>query len=255
MKDVLCLVVTLAVLATAPAGFAQEVVIVRPQEIDDVLVNPGIGFMTFQRFNGDELNPGSGWTEGLPIQYQEFDGDLTNPNHPPTSLAYFRVNWRFVEPEKGQYNWEMIDKALRTASERGQTLILRISCYEGTPEKDVPDWYRKMVGESVDLPTEKWQVDPEDPRYVQYFGGMIRALGERYDGHPDLECVDMSLVGYWGGRRRFSSADRENSQSPSQCLLRYFSEDPFDFSASQWRCARSGSSGERASYCGQLAGW
>ena len=32
---------------------AQSVVTVRPQEIDDVLINPGIGFMTFQRFNGD----------------------------------------------------------------------------------------------------------------------------------------------------------------------------------------------------------
>ena len=41
---------------------AQKTVYVRPVEIDDVLINPGIGFMTFQRFNGDELNEGSGWT-------------------------------------------------------------------------------------------------------------------------------------------------------------------------------------------------
>jgi hypothetical protein len=200
MKNVHLLVSVVLILLTAAtqAGFAQDVTIVRPQEIDDVLVNPGIGFMTFQRFNGDDLNPGSGWTEGLPIEYQDFDGDLTNPHHPPTSLAYFRVNWRFLEPEMGQYNWEMLDKALRTAAERGQTLILRISCYEGTEEKDVPDWYRAMVGESVDLPIEKWRVDPEDPRYVQYFGGMIRALGKRYDGHPDLECVDIAIVGFWG---------------------------------------------------------
>jgi hypothetical protein len=198
MKSLICLIAMLITAATTPAGFAQEVTIIRPQEINDVLVNPGVGFMTFQRFNGDELNPGSGWTEGFPIEYQEFEGDLTNPNYPPTSLAYFRVNWRFVEPEKGMYNWKMLDKALRTAAQRGQTLILRISCYEGTPEKDVPDWYREMVGESRNLSSKKWRVDPEDPRYVQYFGGMVRALGQRYDGHPDLECVDMSLVGFWG---------------------------------------------------------
>jgi len=29
-----------------------------PKEIFDVLNNPGIGFMTFQRFNGDDLNSG-----------------------------------------------------------------------------------------------------------------------------------------------------------------------------------------------------
>ena len=88
-------------LLLTPLSLAQDIRIVRPAEIDDVLVNPGIGFMTFQRFNGDDLNEGSRWTEGLPIEYQPFDGDLTNRDHPATSIAYFRVNWRFVEPEMG----------------------------------------------------------------------------------------------------------------------------------------------------------
>jgi hypothetical protein len=41
-------------------------VIVRPQEIGEVLVNPAMGFMTFQRFKGDMLNDGKKWTEGTP---------------------------------------------------------------------------------------------------------------------------------------------------------------------------------------------
>ena len=168
---------------------AQEkpvIIKVRPVEITAVLNNPGIGFTTFQRFNGDELNEGMGWTEGLPIEYQDFDGDLTNKKHPQTSIAYFRVNWRFVEPECEKYNWPMIDKALRTADERGQTLMLRISPYEAGAEKDVPGWYRKMVGPEQQNQIVKWRVDPEDPRFLKYFGGMVRAMGQRYDGHPDL---------------------------------------------------------------------
>lgn len=35
-----------------------KILVVRPKTIDDVLVNPGIGFTTFQRFNGDVLNEG-----------------------------------------------------------------------------------------------------------------------------------------------------------------------------------------------------
>ncbi len=31
--------------------------IIKPKEIDDVLINPGIGFNTFQMFNGDNLAP------------------------------------------------------------------------------------------------------------------------------------------------------------------------------------------------------
>ena len=196
-KRLLPLVLSGAILAPLAA---QKIITVRPKETDEVLVNPGIGFMTFQRFNGDELNPGLTWTEGYPIVYQEFKGTLENRDHPLTSIAYFRVYWRFVEPEEGRYNWEMLDKALLTAHQRGQTLMLRIAPYGTGADNDVPDWYRAMVGDESGkpLPEKKWRTDPEDPRYAHYFGRMIRAVGRRYDGHPDLESVDLAIVGAWG---------------------------------------------------------
>ena len=141
---------------------------VRPKEIFDVLTNPGIGFTTFQRFNGDTLNAGEHWTEGYPIVYQKFNGELTNPNYPQTTIAYFRVDWSFIEPEMGKYNWPMIDKALRTAAERGQTLMLRIAPFE-EGVKDVPAWYRTLVGKEKKGPSFKWRIDPEDPSYLKYF--------------------------------------------------------------------------------------
>jgi predicted esterase len=193
----------------AVAAFAQDVV-VRPREINDVLLNPGIGFMTFQRFNGDRLNQGQKWTEGLPIVYQPFNGSLENPDHPPTTMAYFRVYWKFLEPERGRYRWDLIDQALQTARRRGQTLMLRVAphgrteadakAYEGIEgvAADVPEWYRAMVGPWRKLAVAKWLVDPEDPRYVRHFGGFVRALAGRYDGHPDLEAVDVSILAAWG---------------------------------------------------------
>ena len=36
-----------------------------------MLTNPGMGFMTFQRFNGDALNEGAVTTEGRPIVHQD----------------------------------------------------------------------------------------------------------------------------------------------------------------------------------------
>lgn len=183
---------------------SQNNIRVRPTEIDDVLTNPGIGFQTFQRFNGDKLNEDVGWTEGFKIEYQEFNGNLQVENYPMTSIAYFRVYWRYLEPEMGKYNWDMIDKALKTAHDRGQTLALRIAPY-GSGKKlndstDVPTWYRdKLDKNNIWSPKGKsWRVDPEDPNYVQYFGGAIAELGKRYDGHPDLEYIDLSIVGFWG---------------------------------------------------------
>ena len=181
---------------------AQKEIFVHPVEIEEVLVNPGIGFMTFQRFNGDDLNEGMGWTEGFPINYQDFDGNLENKDHPMTSIAYFRVYWRFVEPEMGNYMWPKIDSALITAHERNQTLILRIAPYGTNKKTDVPDWYRDLVGDENNwktrTPIKKWAVNPENPLYAKHYGSFIKALGMRYDGHPDLESIDLSIVGAWG---------------------------------------------------------
>jgi len=59
-----------------------------------------------------------------------------------------------------------------------------------------------MVGDEnnwVDrTPVKKWLVDPENPLYAKYYGNFIKAFGEHYDGHPDLEGVDLAIVGSWG---------------------------------------------------------
>ncbi len=196
-------------------------VVVKPKTFDGVLVNPGIGFTTFQRFNGDTLNAGTKWTEGFPIEYQPFRGTLQTKDFPMTTIAYFRIYWRFVEPEQGVYNWDLIDKALQTAHARHQTLMLRIAPYGSNEKTDVPAWYRKVTGEVLrKAPSDgrhsawsrplhssqpdwapyeaQWMVDPMNPAYPQFFGEMIRALGARYDGDPDLNVVDISIVGPWG---------------------------------------------------------
>lgn len=219
VSNKICLVGILLLLLSFQNTFSQiekDQVVVRPLEIDEVLTNPGMGFMTFQRFNGDALNEGSGWTEGMPIEYQDFDGDLSNLDYPATTIAYWRVYWKFMEPEQGAYRWDMLDKALEVARSREQSLILRIAPYGTGEERDVPDWYRALVGEEKEWaysnPVNKWMVDPEDPRYARYFGGFIRALGQRYDGHPDLEAVDLSIVGAWGegaGSELLSQTARE----------------------------------------------
>jgi hypothetical protein len=183
----------------------QATVVVKPVEIHDVLVNPGIGFMTFQRFNGDALNAGTKWTEGFPIEYQPSPASLENKDFPSTSIAYFRVYWRFLEPEKDVYNWDLIDRALQTAHARHQTLMLRIAPHGTDAASDVPAWYRQETGEKFhpapggwDATTGKWLIDPENPAYAKEFGDCIRALGNRYDGNPDVDLVDISILAAWG---------------------------------------------------------
>lgn len=176
-------------------------IVIRPKLIDDVLINPGIGFTTFQRFNGDELNQEKSWTEGFPIRHEEFTDVIHNKNYPMTSIAYFRIYWRFLESQEGQFNWSLVEQALATARQRKQTLMFRVAPYGPNGDlDDVPDWYRDKVGEMTPAQKkhDRWRVDPEDPRYLKHFGGFIQAFGERYDGHPDLDSIDVAIVGPWG---------------------------------------------------------
>jgi hypothetical protein len=191
-------------------GFAQNVpyiIKIKPKKIDSVLLNPGMGFTTFQQFNGDPKNAivdCGDFSDEYPYELiMDEVENLQNPHYPFTTIAYLRIYWIFIEPEQGKYQWDIIDRALETANERGQTLMLSLMPYGSSLERnDVPPWYRDMVGDKTtfkhDNPVNKWLVDPEDPRYLEYYGKLIRKFGELYDGHPDVESVDMRIVGAWG---------------------------------------------------------
>ncbi|NOY37293.1 MAG: DUF4832 domain-containing protein [Chlorobi bacterium] len=206
---------------------AQNIISVRPVEIDDVLVNPGIGFTTFQMFNGDNLQPNIDVLANPDITvYEREDKNLENKGYPMTSIAYFRILWQFIEPARGEYRWDFIDNLLRIAHERGQTLMLRIAPYKGRPGTDVPGWYRSMVGTNRQFAHHKWVVDPEDPRYIEYFGKMIRSMGERYDGHPDLESVDVSIVGWAGEGGGTELLSHETMKKLMDAYLEAFKKTP-----------------------------
>ena len=196
---ILWLVVSAFISNQSVAQIPDGILTVRPVEIDDVLSNPGIGFSTFQMFNGDNHQANQDVLRTADLErYQKSRNEQENIDHPATSLAYFRILWSVIEPRQEVYQWEYIDELLKLARLHGQTLMLRISPYKGKPIDDVPAWYREMVGDERNFPHVKWPVDPENPLYAECFGNMIRELGRRYDGHPDLESVDVSFVG-WAG--------------------------------------------------------
>ena len=254
--------ILLAAISLPDTITAQDVITVKPAEIDEVLTNPGMGFMTFQRFNGDELNEGIGWTEGYPIEYQEFDGNLEMEDHPLTTIAYFRLYWRFLEPEQGKYNWWHIDKALETARERKQQLLIRVAPYGNRlPETDVPDWFRQLVGDDYkdQSKVKHWQVDHENPLYAEHFGKLIREMGKRYDGHPDLHAVDLSIIGAWGEGEYTSLLSEKTMKALVDAYIESFPHTPLIMQLSDRQSNQYGLSkanvGWRVDCLGDLGFW
>jgi hypothetical protein len=193
------ILITFFCLACAVNACAQtETTIVRPKEIDEVLVNPGMGIETFQRFNGDAINPELGWSEEGPVvKLAPAAGAV---DFPASTISYCRWFWETLEPEQGKVRWEILDEALRQAHAHHQALAIRLMPYD--QKHPLPQWYQKSGARRANLPTDKdgaiWQPDFADPLYLKYWGAVVAAAGERYDGHPDLDSVDISSIGYWG---------------------------------------------------------
>src|SRR5580692_9988294 len=175
-----------------------NVVVVRPHEIPDVLVNPGMGITTFQRFNGQALNPELTWSERGPET--KLAQAISKPDFPDTSIAYLRWYWDALEPEPGKFRWDIVDLALEEAREHEQTLAIRLMPY--SDHDPLPAWYRnsgaRRANKAEDKDGKIWQPDFSDPLYLKYWGALVMEAGKRYDGNPTLDSVDISSVGYWG---------------------------------------------------------
>ena len=175
-----------------------NVVVVRPKEIHDVLVNPGMGITTFQRFNGQEPNPPLKWSEVGPVQ--KLAQAATPADFPDTSVSYCRWYWNVLEPEQGKFNWAIVDLAIAEARAHGQKLAIRLMPYSN--EDPLPEWFRKSGVRRVNKDSDKdgkiWQPDFSDPLYLKYWGELVAEAGARYDGNPYLDSVDISSIGYWG---------------------------------------------------------
>jgi Domain of unknown function (DUF4832)/Beta-galactosidase len=163
----------LSALLLGCAGSSQVVIV--PVETDDTLVNPGRGFATTHCFNEDILDR----------------------RHPRSSLVQFRWYWNELEPEEGKIDFAMIDGMLEKARANGQKLNFRVMCQNGKP--GVPEWVQKAGAKGQSYPDgTNWQPYYDDVVFLEKHENLIKALAGRYDGHPDIDHIDIGTVGRWG---------------------------------------------------------
>jgi len=169
-------------------------VTVRPNRIDDVLVNPNMGFADFH----------FGWWCNLPpISFTPAEcaarASANRPeNYPETAVAYFRWTWRDLEPVRGEIAFDLIDAAMQSANLLGETLGFRVMTID-EGGAGIPDW---MLAAPYDV-TGEWiggtfWPDYRDATFRSEHERFIGALGARYDDHPALDHVDIGTVGCWG---------------------------------------------------------
>ncbi len=150
-----------------------------PRETDELLSNPGMGWQTFHTFADEDKN-----LRGL-----------------PSASAYFRFYWREIEPKEGAIDFAKFDALLAHAQRDGQKLAFRIMCTGSGSYMDVPGYLKEQGCRGTEFlygGSKHWVPDFEDPQFQKSHFQLIRELGRRYDGHPDMDLLDIGSVGLWG---------------------------------------------------------
>jgi hypothetical protein len=156
--------------------------------------------------NSSGLEEDTGFLQIPGVGWQTFDrtADLDytlNALRFKSGCAYYRWYWVSLEPEEGKYNFEMIDNILKTCRDNNQALAFRVMCEDPSAE-GLPQWLIdkgiKRTFSACPQEGANYAPDMSDPVFIYYHEKLIHALGERYDGHPDLAQVDIGSVGLWG---------------------------------------------------------
>ncbi|MGO4693014.1 DUF4832 domain-containing protein [Paenibacillus sp. 2TAB26] len=167
---------------------------VYPIIVDSLLSNPGIGFTSAPGLMddiGDVFD-----NRGEKKEKYKFTQDSRTYNHPDSKVYFCSARWRDIEIAKGVFRWEVLEEKLEYAKSMGCTAVVRCSPYALSEEDDIPEWFRAESPEEPDFPF--WRVDPETTRYVEYWSDFIKAFAKKYDGHPVISSIDLTIVGAWG---------------------------------------------------------
>lgn len=172
----------LSLVAQAVGEDGKRIVKIVPEETDEILANPGMGWQTFHRTSKQDKN--------LPAWI-------------PSTVQYARWGWRELEPQPGKIDYAFLDRTLKESKDSGQKLAFRVMCCSPYPGRVYhPAWLKEVGGRELiadhngtsPLPIP----DMDDPIVVERHLGFLKRLGERYDGHPDLDHLDLGSIGWWG---------------------------------------------------------
>ena len=205
--------------AGAPAASSpsqSQRVVVRPADNGEALINPCMGWVLHFYDNT------------LACYGNREEPHDTLEDFPGLSVAYFRLAWGYIEPEKGKFNWSVVDGPAQRFIDRGLQVAFRFSCYEGHSGQfdATPRWVRE-AGAQGDMTKEAdgkeyWQPRYDDPVFLACLEEFLAAAARRYDGNPNVAWIDVGSFGIWGEGHSKIPYSRQARKKHVELYAKYF---------------------------------
>lgn len=140
-------------------------------------------------------NPGMGWQSCDKVNTSGQDAQGFK-----NKVAYIKYYWKDLEPSEGNYYWTVFDQRVTQARNSGQKVAFRIVVVDNLVS--APSWLRDAGASGTYFSYygdgTRWTPHFDDPIFRQKHFNFLQALGQRYNGHPDIDSVDIGTVGLWG---------------------------------------------------------
>ena len=119
---------------------------------------------------------------------------------PGLNHLYLRFDWGDVEKAEGVYDFSYLDEIMELWGKRGYTFSLRMCSFEGEAALNyaTPAYVYEKGARGFRTPAGAIQPDYGDPVYLYHLERMMATLGEKFNGDPRIECIDIGTMGTWG---------------------------------------------------------
>ena len=200
--------------------------------LDDPLSRPG--FIDLRSFSDNKTvlkNPHKGWfwhyiDNGYgrenyrhPLHADPAD-DLSD--FPGLNHLYLRFDWGDIEKEEGVYDFSYLDEIMALWGPRGYTFSLRVCSYEGDANMNysTPAYVYEKGARGYRMPSGAVQPDYGDPIFLACLEKFMAVMGEKFNGDPRIECIDVGTMGTWG--EGHTAADATGEIIPPDVVKKHF---------------------------------
>ena len=132
-------------------------------------------------------------------------------NFPGMHHLYLRMDWADLEKEEGKMDFTELDAIFSEWAPFGYRFAFRLCCFvRGGNPYSTPKWVREAGAKGTELPLQSgpgfdapkgeiaWEPDYGDPIFLEKLESFLKRFGEKYNGHPLVEFVDIGTFGTWG---------------------------------------------------------
>lgn len=119
----------------------------------------------------------------------------------PLYDSYVRLTWNTIESDAapGVFDFESIDRWIQYISNRGGCFAFRVTAYSPGDRfsNALPAYLAKS---EFGFRDDRGYFVPDwnHPYFLERVEALLQALGERYNNHPNVFCIDLGIYGKWG---------------------------------------------------------